>query len=120
MTLGPTMPWLIRDGDVLAWADVARSRAARRRGLLGRDGVDGALVLEPCRQVHTIGMRFPIDVAWCDRDGWVVRIATIRPGRISRPVCRARFVVEAGAGALDRWRVGIGDVLDLVDDPEGG
>ena len=61
------MASLVRDGTVLASAEVATTRRARRRGLLGRDGVDGAFVLRPCRQVHTFGMRFPIDVAWCDR-----------------------------------------------------
>ena len=63
------MPWLLRDGEVLA---IARgggdTRSARRKGLLGRDGIDGALLLVPARSVHTIGMRFPLDVAWCDRD----------------------------------------------------
>ena len=41
-------------------------RASRRRGLLGRDGFEGALVLAPCRHVHTARMRFAIDVALCD------------------------------------------------------
>mgnify|MGYP003346105269 CR=1 FL=1 len=55
----------MRGDDVLAAADVAESRAARRRGLLGRDCIDGALVLRPCRSVHTLGMKVPVDVAFC-------------------------------------------------------
>ena len=62
------MAWLVRDGDVLAAAEVADGARARRRGLLGRDAFEGALVLRPCRHVHTFGMRFPIDVAFCDRE----------------------------------------------------
>ncbi len=93
--------------------EVARTRAARRRGLLGRDGIDGVLVLEPCRQVHTIGMRFPVDVAFCDRSGVVLRVVTLRPGRVSRPVWRARFVLEAEAGALVRWGLRCGDVVQV-------
>ena len=61
------MGWLLRDGEVLASLEVADTRAARRRGLLGRDGIDGALLLAPARSVHTFGMRFPIDVAWLRR-----------------------------------------------------
>ena len=72
------MAWLVRDGDVLAAAEIAATARARRRGLLGRDGVEGALVLRPCRHVHTVGMRFPIDVAFCDADGVVLRTVTLR------------------------------------------
>ena len=41
--------WLVRGNDVLASLEVAESGAARRRGLLGRDGIDGALLLQPAR-----------------------------------------------------------------------
>ena len=60
---------------ILASTGIAASRRARRRGLLGRSELEGALVLRPCRQVHTIGMRFPVDVVWCNRKGRVLRIA---------------------------------------------
>ena len=91
--------------------EVAATRAQRRRGLLGRDGIEGVFVLAPCRQVHTIGMRFPIDVAFCDRSGVVLRMVTLRPGRVARPVWRARFVLEAEAGAWARWGLRCGDVV---------
>ena len=58
------MPWLVRGDDVLAAAEVAVTRKVRRRGLIGRDHLDGVLVLRPCRQVHTFGLQFPIDVAF--------------------------------------------------------
>ena len=49
-----------------------RSRSPTRHrpvaGLLGRDGIEGALLLRPARSVHTLGMRFAIDVAFCDAD----------------------------------------------------
>jgi hypothetical protein len=121
------MSWLVRRDpsaadEVLAAAEVAATRAARRRGLLGRDQVDGALVLRPCRQVHTFRMRMPIDVVWCADDGRVLRVATMAPGRVSRPVFRARFVIEAAAGATDRWRLRVGDPLEVIvaDDPSEG
>jgi uncharacterized membrane protein (UPF0127 family) len=110
------MPWLLRDGEVLASAEVAADRSARRRGLLGRDSLDGALVLRPCRQVHTLGMRFPIDVVWCDRTGRVLRISRLRSRRVSLPVLRSKFVVEAEVGATDRWELRVGDVLEVAQD----
>src|SRR4051794_40665270 len=98
------MPWLMRGDDVLAAADVAVTRRQRRAGLIGRESVEGVLVLRPCRQVHTFGMRVPLDVAFCDRDGYVLHIATLAPKRLSRPVFRAYFAIEAAAGAFDRWK----------------
>ena len=107
------MPWLVRGDDVLAAAEVAVTRKVRRRGLLGRDHVDGVLVLRPCRQVHTFGMQFPIDVAFCDRDGFVLHICEMRPGRVSRFVFRAYFAIEAGAGAFERWQIRLCDVVEV-------
>ncbi len=91
--------------------EVARSRRARRRGLLGRARIDGALVLPRCRQVHTFGMRFAIDVAFCTADGMVLRVITLRPNRISPVIWRSRLVVEAAAGTFADWPLGVGDVL---------
>jgi uncharacterized membrane protein (UPF0127 family) len=105
--------WLVRGNDVLASLEVAESRAARRRGLLGRDGIDGALLLQPARSVHTIGMRFAIDVAHLGPDGTVLRVATMKPWRIGAPVPAARSVVEAEAGSFARWGVALGDVLEV-------
>jgi hypothetical protein len=107
--------WLLRDGEVLASLEVADSRSTRRRGLLGRDGVDGALLLIPARSVHSVGMRFDIDVAWCDSDLTVLRTAQLRRNRVSRSVWRAHAVLEAEAGTFQRWGLAPGDVLERRD-----
>jgi uncharacterized membrane protein (UPF0127 family) len=107
------MPWLVRGDEVLAAAEVAVTRRRRRRGLQGRDDIEGVLVLRPCRQVHTIGMRFPVDVAFCDREGFVLHVATLRPRRVSRPVPRAYFAIEARAGCFAKWGVAPGDVIEI-------
>ncbi len=108
------MPWLVtEDARVLASVEVADARSARRKGLLGRDGLDGALVLRPCRWVHTIGMRFPIDVAFVSDDGVVVKTMQMHQRRIGVPVWRANVVVEAEAGAFARWGLRVGDVVEI-------
>ena len=109
--------WLLRDGEVLCALDVATSVRSRARGLLGRDGVEGALLLEPARSIHTFGMRFPIDVAYCRRcpEGLVVvDTSTVRPWRCGLPRLRARCVIEAEAGAFERWGLAPGDVLEVT------
>jgi uncharacterized membrane protein (UPF0127 family) len=111
------MPWLVtEDARVLASADVADSGAERRRGLLGRDELDGALVLRPCRWIHTIGMRFPIDVAYLDERGVVIKTMQMHRHRVGVPVWRARQVIEAQAGAFARWGLHVGDVIEVRDD----
>jgi uncharacterized membrane protein (UPF0127 family) len=107
------MPWLIRDDKVLAAIDIAESFRERSRGLLERDGMEGALLLRPAHQVHSFGMRFPIDVAFCTDDLRVVRTLSLRPGRITRPSLRCRCVIEAEAGAFTRWGLRPGDQLEV-------
>ena len=99
---------------MLATLEVADSFRSRLRGLLGRDGLDGALLIQRGRSVHTIAMRFPIDVAYCDADLRVVDVVCSMPRhRVGRPRWRARAVLEAEAGAFDRWRLQPGDQLEI-------
>ena len=108
------MPWLLRDGAVLCSLEVADDVRTRSRGLMGRDTFDGAILLKPAMQVHTLGMRFPIDVAYLDRDLRVVAIVPgMRPRRLGRPRFGARAVVEAEAGSFDRWGLHVGDELEV-------
>ncbi|MGW7199248.1 DUF192 domain-containing protein [Streptomyces chryseus] len=85
--------------------EIAASRRARTRGLLGRDGIAGAMLLTPASSVHTFGMRFALDVAYLDCDFRVVAVRRMPPGRLGLPRFRARHVLEAEAGALERWGV---------------
>lgn len=105
--------WLVSDGRVLASAEVARDRKSRARGVLGRHHLDGALVLEPCRWVHTFGVRFPLDVAYLDADGVVVKTVRMHRHRLGMPVPRARLVIEATEGAFARWGLHVGDVVEV-------
>ncbi|MEU3068627.1 MULTISPECIES: DUF192 domain-containing protein [unclassified Streptomyces] len=98
---------------------IAASYRARTRGLLGRDGIEGALMLTPCGSVHTFRMRFPIDVAYLDRTFTVLAVTTMKPGRLGLPRLRARHVVEAEAGEMERWGVRPGVRLELKASPAG-
>ncbi len=109
------MAWLVSEARVLAAADVAGSRSDRRRGLRGRDEIDGALVITSCRWVHTFGMRFAIDVAFVDDNGVVVKIVRMRPRRLGSPVKEASWVIEATTGAFERWGLSVGDVVEVRD-----
>ncbi len=105
--------WLLRDGEVLASLEVTESRQERMVGLLDRDGIDGAILIRPARSVHSVGMAFPIDVAFCTPDLLVLRTICLKPGRMTRPSLRGGCVIEAESGAFDRWKLRPGDRLEI-------
>jgi uncharacterized protein len=109
------MGWLVSGGRVLASTEVAEGRRGRAKGLLGRDGMEGALVLVRTRWIHTLGMRFALDVAYLDGDGHVLKTLRMKPHRLGVPVPQARTVIEAEAGAFSRWGLRVGDVVELRD-----
>ncbi|HEX7814873.1 DUF192 domain-containing protein [Dyella sp.] len=86
-------------------ADTAWSRLC---GLLGRPPLrpdaEEALLLSPCGAVHTIGMRYALDIVFLDRIGRVLDChAALSPGRMRH--CRgARLTLELSAGSLARLR----------------
>ena len=99
---------------MLCQVEVAGTTGERLRGLLGRDGLEGALLLPHCRSVHTVGMRFAIDVAFLNRHGKVVAVVTpMRRWRLGRSRLRARSVLEAEAGSFAGWKLAVGDVLEV-------
>lgn len=105
--------WLMRDGHVLASLEEATTASSRMRGLLGRDGVIGAMLLCPARSVHTFGMRFAIDVAFCDAEMLVIDVVRMKPWRLALPRRRAHSVLEAEAGAFEQWGLRVGDQLEV-------
>ncbi len=107
------MAWLVAQDRVLATVEIADTWATRARGVLGRDSIDGALVLQPARSVHTIGVRFDLDVAYCDADLNVLEVVTMKPNRVGVPRRRARVIIEANARSFERWNISAGDRLEL-------
>ncbi len=114
-TGGPVRGRLLVDGRDVAPLELATARRQRRRGLLRRDGLDGGLWLEPCRQVHTFRMRFAIDVAHLDRRGQVLAVRSMSPGRMGPLLLRTRVILEAEAGAFDRWGIAPGVTVTRKD-----
>jgi uncharacterized membrane protein (UPF0127 family) len=105
--------WLVRDESVLASVEIPVGRKARARGLLGRDGIEGAMLLRPARSVHSFGMRFELDVAFIDANGIVIRTLRLHRNRVTFPVWRAVCALEAEAGAFGHWELKIGDEIEI-------
>jgi uncharacterized protein len=101
---------------VATLVEIAATRSTRRRGLLGRDRLDeaSAMLLAPCTAVHTVGMRFAIDVVFVDRQGYAVKVVhNLRPWRIAG-AAGGRAVIEMAAGSLGNEEVLPGDRLYLA------
>jgi len=107
------------DSGVTVAGHVEEATSLLRRGLglmFRRDLPEGhGLALTPCNSIHMLFMRFPLDVAFCDREGRVLRVYNgIRPWRLSRIVRGARTAFELPEGTLARAEVTRGTVLRLV------
>ncbi len=95
--------------------ETAFDSVSRRRGLLGRRGLeDGeALVIAPCFAVHTWFMAFPIDIVFAAKDG---RVTAVRPRVAAWRIAfgwRAFATIELAAGGAARSGVSPGDRLEL-------
>lgn len=80
----------------------ATSAFERMRGLLGRPQLASGqgLLLAPCSSVHTIGMRYPLDLIYLSADWRIVRqIMHLSPWRLSACM-RARMVLELATGSI--------------------
>ena len=89
---------------------VASTARSRRRGLGGLHGLppDHGLLLTPCRSIHTVPMRFALDLVWLDAEGRVVRLDE-NVGRLKARTClRARSVIETVAGEGASFRDALG------------
>src|SRR5438270_9383766 len=78
---------------------IADSHWTRLCGLLGcsvGDFCNGCgLWILPCRGVHTLGMRFPIDVVYLDRDRTIVHIeCDLQPWRFAPVRLQTASVLE--------------------------
>jgi len=97
--------------------ELAVTRRDRRKGLLGRSGLDpsSALIIAPCFSIHTMFMRFDIDAVFVDDNGRAVKVVReMTPWRMAvDPTAHA--VIELPAGSLRDRQVNVGDRLYLLE-----
>lgn len=85
---------------------IAKTFGARLRGLMDRRRIDfpdgSALIIIPCKQVHTWFMRFPIDLLFVDKDDTIVSaLSQVQPYKVSRYVSASYMVVELPPGTIN-------------------
>ncbi len=100
-------------GERIAVAETSWSRMV---GLLGKSGLEpgAGLLIIPSQAVHTVAMRFPIDVVFVDRNWKVVHLRpALAPYRVTGIHWKAQFVLELPTGVITRTSTSVGDELAL-------
>jgi len=97
---------------------VAQTHWSRLRGLLGTSkddfGNGRGLWIRPCRGVHTLAMRFPIDVVYLDRAGTVVHVEhNLQPWRFSPVRMQAASVLELPSHTVASTATALGDRIEI-------
>lgn len=86
-------------------------------GLLKRRnlGPEEALWLVPSKGIHTIGMKFPVDVIFLDKYQKVTNlISNLAPYRATKYYLRAHSVIELPHGIIKKSLTQVGDQLDVL------
>ena len=97
---------------------MADSHWSRLRGLMATDPKKFpsgcGLWIVPCRGVHTLGMRFPIDVVYLDGDKTVLYLqANLQPWRMAPVRLKAATVIELPSGTLGETHTQVGDSIEI-------
>lgn len=106
-----------RSGAVIGRLRVADRPWLRLRGLLGHPEPSRGegLLIEPSNGIHTVGMRYPIDVLFLRRDGVVLRSErALPPARFVPWVRGAHSVIELPVGTIDATGTAVGDRLAIA------
>jgi len=96
-------------------AQVASHGATRRKGLLGRKGLEPGegLWILPCEAVHTFGMQFAIDLVYLDRKYKVKKVRSAVPAWRLSACLSAYSVLELPAGTVRATQTRPGDQLEI-------
>ena len=96
---------------------IARDFFTRFRGLMLKKNLSGSegMLLTPCNGIHTLFMRFPIDVVFLDSEYTVIKIIPdMKPNRFSPFVKGASHVLEIAANSSETHDIKEGDRLSIV------
>jgi len=101
---------------------VADTHWARLCGLMGKPAASfpqgSALWIVPCRGIHTLAMRFPIDAVYLTRENVVLHLEEgLPPWRMAPIRFQAASVLELPGNTVRSTGTTIGDQLEI--DPTG-
>lgn len=100
--------------------EVAGTSMSRMVGLLGKRGLNAGegLWIRPSSGVHTVGMRFAIDVIGLDKNHRVIKLwSDLVPYRLTSLSWNMRSVIELPSGRIQECGLQVGDTLQVTEAP---
>jgi len=86
------------------------------RGLLGVQYLEEkqGIVLAKCKQVHTFGMKFPIDIVVLSREGTIIDfVGDLKANKISRYYKDAYYIIELVTNHLNKKLFKKGTIIEF-------
>lgn len=72
------------------------------------------LWINPCHGLYTVGMKYPVDIAFLNREGRVLKtLRNFPPNCFADPVPEAVSIIELPANKLAETRTGVGDLIEF-------
>lgn len=104
-----------RDTTLADRALIADNSKTRKTGLLKHDRLESGegLWITPCEGIHTVGMKFPIDVLFLDKKRKVVKIRAAMPRWRMAASLFAHSVLELPSGTAQATQTASGDQLEF-------
>ncbi|HBQ21730.1 MAG: hypothetical protein A2Z91_03155 [Deltaproteobacteria bacterium GWA2_38_16] len=106
---------ILKNNTLLTQKDThAQTFYARFKGLLGKNSFTSgeALILTPCKSIHTFFMKFPIDAIFINAQGEILALyPDLKPNRLTKFYCHAKSVIEVPIGTIQKWNLKVGESL---------
>ncbi|MBQ7740256.1 MAG: DUF192 domain-containing protein [Eubacterium sp.] len=104
-----------KNGEIICpYVEDASNFFRRFMGLMYRKSIpsDHGLLLTPCNEIHTFGMRFDIDTVTLSKDDEVLFIdRAVKPRKVRKKVKNGYKVLELNSGIADEIGIELGDKL---------
>ena len=110
----------LKSQEIIATLKFANSYFSRLKGLMFKKKLDYVLVLKPksnlriSSSVHSLFMRFAIDLVFLDNKKKVVEVAKLSPWKFYIPKRSADYILEMKQGSIEKYQIAIGDKLNFV------
>ncbi len=102
-----------KNKEILSSLKQAETFLSKAIGLLNKQGLEKGegLLFTNCGSIHTLGMRFSIDVIFLDAGNRVVKtVSCLKPMRLCFGPFKTKYIIESFCGAF-KGRADKGDIL---------
>ena len=97
---------------------LADTELTRLFGLLGKSGLEpgSGILIRPSSGVHTLFMRFPIDVVALDKSRCVIKLwPRLVPWRLTSVSFKTHSILELAPGQIEACGIQVGDQIVITD-----